>query len=114
MSAPQLAQEMAASLRSSKNELSSVNQQLAHLQRQEKLAQVTTKELESYPTEKVWRSCGKTFILQDKRRYLDDLSHDEGVLKEQRKNLEIKQNYLNTSVEKTMDNLRELMKKSQT
>ncbi|CAI1506883.1 hypothetical protein SEUBUCD646_0J00410 [Saccharomyces eubayanus] len=106
----QIAQEMTASLRNSRTQLDMVNQQLAYLDRQEKLAELTKKELESYPTDKLWRSCGKSFILQEKAKYVNDLSHDENVLLEQRKTLKIKQNYLETSVEKTIENLKAMMK----
>ena len=106
----QIAQEMTVSLRNARTQLDMVNQQLAYLDRQEKLAELTKKELESYPTDKEWRSCGKSFILQDKSKYVNDLSHDETVLLDQRKTLKIKKNYLETTVEKTIDNLKALMK----
>ncbi|QHS74085.1 prefolding complex chaperone subunit [Saccharomyces paradoxus] len=106
----QIAQEMTVSLRNARTQLDMVNQQLAYLDRQEKLAELTKKELESYPTDKVWRSCGKSFILQEKSKYVSDLSHDETVLLDQRKTLKIKKNYLETTVEKTIDNLKALMK----
>lgn len=111
MSTQQLVQEMTSSLRISQGQLDSVNQQLAHIRRQEQLAQITAKELSSYPTNEVWRSCGKTFILQGKDKYMKDLSHDESILKDQKKNLEIKQDYLQTSVEKTVQNLKEVLQK---
>lgn len=108
----QLVQELATNLRTSKIQLQTVNQQLDHLERQSKLADVTTRELDSYPTDKVWRSCGKTFILQDKGKYISDLKHDEGVLQEQVKTLKIKQNYLETTVDKTVDHLKKAIEKS--
>lgn len=107
----QLAQEMAASLRMNKNQLEIVNQQLFQLERQEKLAQTTVKELDSYPNSDVWRSCGRAFILQDKQDYVKDLNTDEQTIKEQVKALKIKKDYLETSVEKTVDGLKNLMKK---
>ncbi|CCC71964.1 hypothetical protein NCAS_0I02960 [Naumovozyma castellii] len=112
MSANKLAQEMATSLRTSKGQLDLVNQQLTHLSRQETIAQVTAKELESYPTSKVWRSCGKTFILQDKSDYISDLTHDEKLLQEQKKALEIKQKYLTTTVENTAESLKRLIQRN--
>lgn len=99
-------QELTTNLRSSKAQLQSVEQQLALLERQEKLAKVVTEELKSYGTDKVWRSCGKAFVLQDKSKYVNDLKHDETVVKEQTKTLEIRKNYLETTVEKIVDNLR--------
>ena len=104
-----IVQELTLNLRNSKFQLESVNQQLALLQRQEKLAEVTTKELDSYPNDKIWRSCGKTFILQDKSKYISDLNHDETVLKEQKKALDIKQKYLETTIEKTVDGLKAIL-----
>lgn len=111
MSGPGLAQEMATSLRMNKNQLEIVNQQLFQLERQEKLAETTVKELDSYPNADVWRSCGRAFILQDKKEYVKDLNADEDSIKEQVKALKIKKNYLETSVEKTVDGLKSLMKK---
>ncbi|AQZ13334.1 PFD1 (YJL179W) [Zygosaccharomyces parabailii] len=105
----QLAQELATNLRASKTQLNTVNQQLAHLERQEQLAKVTTQELESYPADRVWRGCGKAFVLQDKSKYIDDLSHDVGVVKEQTKALRIKKNYLETTIDKIVQNLKAMM-----
>ncbi|CCK69343.1 prefolding complex chaperone subunit KNAG_0C02320 [Huiozyma naganishii CBS 8797] len=112
MTTPQLMQEMTASLRSYKVQLDTVNQQLFHIERQDKLAAVTAKELNSYPTDHVWRSCGRAFILQEKDKYVADLSSGEAALKEQMKNLKIKQNYLETSVEKTVGNLKKVLGKN--
>lgn len=56
----QIAQEMTVSLRNARTQLDMVNQQLAYLDRQEKLAELTKKELESYPTDKVWRSTNES------------------------------------------------------
>ncbi|QLL30379.1 hypothetical protein HG536_0A01960 [Torulaspora globosa] len=106
MSATPFIQELTANLRASKAQLQSVEQQLGLLERQEKLAKLTTQELATYPTDKVWRSCGKAFILQEKSKYIDDLKHDQSVVQEQTKTLKIKKNYLETTVEKTVDNLK--------
>ncbi|CAB4254709.1 similar to Saccharomyces cerevisiae YJL179W PFD1 Subunit of heterohexameric prefoldin, which binds cytosolic chaperonin and transfers target proteins to it [Maudiozyma barnettii] len=111
MSQPNLIRDLTNSLRSYKTQLDSANQQLAHLEKQEKIAQLTAKELDSYPTEEVWRSCGRTFILQDKSKYMADLEHDEGIINDQKKNLTIKQKYLETSVEKVVDNLKQFVEK---
>lgn len=75
------------------------------------LAKVTTSELESYPTDQVWRSCGKAFVLQDKSKYVQDLKHDETLLKDQTKALRIKKNYLETTVEKLVMNLKASLEK---
>lgn len=107
----QLVQELATNLRASKAQLNSVNQQLALLERQEKLAKVTTKEIESYPIDKVWRGCGKAFVLQDKSKYIDDLGHDVSAVAEQTKALKIKQNYLETTIDKIVQNLKAMMEK---
>lgn len=106
MSTHPLLQELTTNLRSSKVQLQQVDQQLALLERQEKLARLVTEELKSYKTDQVWRSCGKAFVLQDKSKYVEDLRHDEDVVKEQSKALEIRKNYLETTVEKIVDNLR--------
>lgn len=109
MSTPQIVEEMTNSLRTNKLQLDSVNQQLFHLERQDKLATITEQELNSYPVEKVWRSCGKAFILQEKSEYLNDLHVDEQLLKDQLNNLKIRQNYLETSVQNTVDNLKKAL-----
>lgn len=107
----QLAQELATNLRSSQAQLNTVNQQLLMLERQEKLAQVTNKELDSYPVGKVWRGIGKAFVLQEKSKYAKDLNHDVGIVEDQTKALKIKQHYLETTVEKIIENLKPLMEK---
>lgn len=109
MSVPPVVEEMTNSLRTNRLQLDSVNQQLFHLERQDKLAKLTEQELNTYPVENVWRSCGKAFILQDKSEYLDDLHQDEKLLKDQLKNLKIRQNYLETSVQTTVDNLKKVI-----
>lgn len=111
MSQPNLIHDLTNSLRSYKTQLDSANQQLAHLERQGKIAELTAKEISSYPTEEVWRSCGRTFILQDKSTYMTDLEHDENIIKDQKKNMTIKQKYLETSVEKVVDNLKQFIDK---
>lgn len=103
---------MAASLRTSKAQLEVVNSQLGQLDRQRKLAQLTAQELESYPVEKVWRSCGKAFVLQDRAQYTADLSSDEKLVEEQAKALKIKQNYLQTTVENTVESLRRVVQQT--
>lgn len=112
MSTPAIFNEMTNSLRSSKTQLEIVNQQLQQLERQDKIAQVTEKELEAYPVDKVWRSCGKAFILQEKGQYINDLHDDETALRDQMKNLKIKQNYLETSVEKTVASMKKVLEKN--
>ncbi|SCV00913.1 LAMI_0G08108g1_1 [Lachancea mirantina] len=102
-------QEMASSLRSSKAQLEVVNMQLSRLERQQKLASVTAKELESYPVENVWRSCGKMFMFQDKAKYVTELSQDEKSVEEQIKAMKIKQHYLQTTVDNTVESLRRVV-----
>ncbi|QLG75033.1 hypothetical protein HG535_0H03600 [Zygotorulaspora mrakii] len=111
MSVSPIIQELTSNLRSSKAQLNVVTQQLDRLERQDMLAKVTATELESYPVDKVWRSCGKAFILQDKSKYVDDLKHDEVIVKDQSKALLIKKNYLETTVEKIVMNLRAALAK---
>ena len=106
---PNIVQEMAAALRTTKAQLDMVTAQLAHLERQKLLAEVTSKELDSYPTDTVWRGCGKMFILQDKKTYSKDLSHDEQTVKDQIKALQIKKNYLQTTVDNTVESLRRVV-----
>ncbi|SCU97026.1 LADA_0H04016g1_1 [Lachancea dasiensis] len=107
-----IVQEMASSLRSSKAQLEVVNRQLAQLDRQKKLAQVTAKELETYPVGKVWRSCGKAFVLQDRSTYTKDLGSDEKLVEEQLKSLKIKQHYLQTTVDNTVESLRRVIEQT--
>ncbi|SCV03387.1 LANO_0G03840g1_1 [Lachancea nothofagi CBS 11611] len=110
--AQNIVQEMAASLRSSKAQLEVVNAQLLQLDRQKKLAQVTAKELDSYPVEQVWRSCGKAFVLQDRSKYTEDLGSDEKLVEEQLKSMKIKQNYLQTTVDNTVESIRRVIEQN--
>ncbi|AET41411.1 prefolding complex chaperone subunit Ecym_8120 [Eremothecium cymbalariae DBVPG len=99
-------QEIAAGLRSNKAQLELVITQLNQLQRQKLLAQVTAKELSSYPVGDVWRSCGKMFITQDKQEYTEQLTKQEKTINDQIKALMIKKNYIETTLNNAMDVLR--------
>lgn len=104
-----IVREMANALRSSRAQLDMTVAQLDQLERQKKLAEVTIKELGGYDNEKVWRSCGRMFLQQPKSSYVNDLTHDESVLKEQMKNLEQKRHYLQTTVDNTVESLRRVV-----
>ncbi|QGN13847.1 prefoldin subunit 1 [Kluyveromyces marxianus] len=104
-----IVREMANSLRNSRSQLAMTLAQLEQVQRQKKIAELTEKELTSYDNEKVWRSCGKMFIQQEKQSYTGDLKHDEKLLEEQVKALEQKRHYLQTTVDNTVESLRRVM-----
>ena len=104
-----IVKEMANPLRNSRSQLDMTLTQLEQLQRQRKIAEVTGKELNNYENDKVWRSCGKMFLQEDKSSYISDLSHDEKLLDEQIKTLEQKRHYLQTTVDNTVESLRRVI-----
>lgn len=105
-------QEIFNTLRDTNLQLGIVKKQLSELERQKQLAQVTSQELVSYPVDKVWKSCGKTFLLQDKQIYVNDLSHNIRAIDEQVKNLEIKKNYLQTTADNATAHIKNALEKA--
>ncbi|CDO91813.1 unnamed protein product [Kluyveromyces dobzhanskii CBS 2104] len=111
MSAPpqDIVKEMSNSLRNTRSQLDMTVVQLTQLQRQKKIAELTDDELGNYQNEKVWRSCGRMFINQDKQAYTVDLHRDEKELEEQIKALEQKRHYLEITMENTVESLRRVL-----
>ncbi|AGO12219.1 AaceriAEL139Wp [[Ashbya] aceris (nom. inval.)] len=106
-----LIQEIAAGLRNSKGQLEMVMAQLTQLQRQKQLAQVTAKELGSYPVDQVWRSCGKMFLVESKTDYTQQLDADAKTIEEQIKALEVKKHYLETTVQNSIEALKKAVQR---
>ncbi|CCH63110.1 hypothetical protein TBLA_0J01120 [Henningerozyma blattae CBS 6284] len=104
----QLSNEIVNTLRTSQQQLVTVKAQIQQLERQDRIAQLTKQELNSYDNKNVWRSCGRAFVLQKKESYIEDLSKDESTVKEQIKALNIKKDYLETTIEKSVDGLKKL------
>lgn len=120
MSQPPI-QEMVSFLRNSRTQLSFVDQQLTQLKQQELVLKNTIEEVNSLPLSdasddsgstkgKVWRSCGRGFVLQDKKVYLKDLKQNNDTLNEHMRALSIKKEYLTTTIEKTVENMKKHMK----
>ncbi|AMD20345.1 HDL399Wp [Eremothecium sinecaudum] len=100
-----LIQEIAAGVRSAKAELDLVVAHLNQMQSRKELAQITSKELASYPVDDIWRSCGKMFMLQKKDTYTEELKKDETAIDGQISALKVKKHYLETTAHNAMEAL---------
>lgn len=109
--------EMDNQLNKSRAELTMCNLQIDRVNTNLNLIQLTTKSLtklcDTESNEKVWQGIGKAFVAKDVSKYLKDISKDEKEFLESKKNLETKQNYLETTLEKTIDNMTQLVGKPQ-
>ncbi|KAL6453895.1 PFD1 Prefoldin subunit 1 [Candida maltosa Xu316] len=105
--------EMDNQLNKSRAELSMVNLQLDRTETNLKIINTTRAKLNNIcaPTDKVWQGCGKAFIANDVKTYISDLDKDEKEYKDTKKNLEIKQNYLTTTLEKTVESMTKIVGK---
>lgn len=99
-------------IQKNQSELSVVNAQLSSKQTTSRIIAATKQELQAGShNDTVWEGCGKIFIAQPIDEYLKRLDKDEETLVDQTKALKIKENYLVTSIEKTVDSLNTLIQK---
>lgn len=59
--------------------------------------------------EKVWQGIGKCFVQNGSKSYLEEIEKDEKYFKEQKDGLLKKHNYLETTLEKTADNMTQIV-----
>lgn len=101
--------EMDNQLNGSRAELSMCNLQMDRINVNMNIIQQTDKALHNLcdieKNEKVWKGVGKCFLQEDVGDYLNDMSADEKKFKESKTNLEKKKHYLETTIEKTVDNM---------
>lgn len=99
--------EMDNQLNKSRAELSMVNLQLDRTNTNLKIIETTKTKLNDIcqPSERVWQGCGKAFIAKDVKTYLSDLDKDQKDYQDTKKNLTIKKDYLQTTLEKTIEGM---------
>lgn len=105
--------EMDNQLNSSRAELTMCNLQIDRVDTNLNLIQLTSKSLKSLcntsENEAVWQGIGKAFVKNDVNTYLKDMSKDEKEFQDNKENLKKKQNYLETTLEKTLENMTQVV-----
>ncbi|AOW25915.1 prefoldin subunit 1 [Candida albicans L26] len=101
--------EMDNQLNKSQAELSMVNLQLDRAMTNLTIIDTTKTKLNkicnTQSNEKVWQGCGKAFIGTNVNNYLNQLDKDTKEYQDSKKNLIIKQNYLQTTLQKTVEGM---------
>lgn len=111
----QLLIEMDNQLNKTQAELSMCNLQLDRVTTNLSLIKSTSSSLNNLcdvsGREKVYQGVGKAFIQKDVKTYLDEIKEDEKGFLDNKKNLELKKNYLDTTLEKTVENMKQIVGK---
>ena len=119
--------EMDNQLNKSQSELSMINLQLDRINHNLKIIDTTKNKLNNIiigdnndnngdnnhyqSNEKIWQSCGKAFISTNFKTYLNQLNKDNKDYQDIKKSLIIKQDYLKTTVEKTIEGMTNIVGK---
>lgn len=105
--------EMDNQLNVSRAELSMCNLQLDRVNTNLNLIQLTNKSLNKIcntkDNETVWQGIGKAFVKKDVNSYLKEMSQDEKEFNESKENLSKKKNYLETTLDKTLENMTQIV-----
>lgn len=105
--------EMDNQLNVSRAELSMCNLQLDRVNTNLNLIQLTNKSLNKVcntkDNEAVWQGIGKAFVKNDVNSYLKEMSLDEKEFNESKENLSKKKNYLETTLDKTLENMTQIV-----
>ncbi|CAH2350608.1 prefoldin subunit 1 [[Candida] railenensis] len=99
--------EMDNQLSRTKAELNMCNLQLSRVDTNLHLIQSTKLKLNGLcrDNEPVWQGVGKAFVKTDVNTYLKEVSVDEKEFIENKSSLEKKKHYLDTTLEKTIENM---------
>lgn len=105
--------EMDNQLSKSRAELSMVNLQMERVDTNLNMIKSTTGLLNKHcqPKENVWEGVGKAFVAIDVDDYKKKIQDDEKEFLDSKKSLNIKKNYLETTLEKTMDTMTQIVGK---
>lgn len=105
--------EMDNQLNVSRAELSMCNLQLDRVNTNLNLIQLTNKSLNKVcntkNNEAVWQGIGKAFVKNDVNSYLKEMAQDEKEFNESKENLSKKKNYLETTLDKTLENMTQIV-----
>ncbi|KAF3990407.1 hypothetical protein FT663_02148 [Candidozyma haemuli var. vulneris] len=102
--------EMDNQLNKSRAELNMCNVQLERVNTNVKIIDSTTGKLKKLtnPGDNVWQGVGKAFVMRDVDSYVDKIGKDKKEFLETQDSLKKKQNYLETTLEKTIDNMAQI------
>ncbi|KAG7879998.1 hypothetical protein KL905_001491 [Ogataea polymorpha] len=100
---------MDTQLKEKKEELSITNLSLSRLAQQNKVLELQIQEITNSGNTTVWESCGKTFLTTKSEDYISKLKQQINDNKDSINSLGKKQNYLETTVKTTYDNMRQLL-----
>lgn len=105
--------EMDNQLNKSRAELSMCNVQLDRVDTNLKIIDATTKRLTKLtsPGDHVWKGVGRAFIQNDAGEYIAEIGNDKKEFLETQKLLKTKKHYLETTLEKTIANMTEIVGK---
>lgn len=105
--------EMDNQLNKSRAELSMCNVQMDRVDTNIKIIDSTTSKLNKLttPGETVWQGVGKAFLLTNVDTYKTKIGKDKENFKETQSSLDKKKHYLETTLEKTIDNMTEIVGK---
>ncbi|KAI3404938.2 hypothetical protein KGF56_002267 [Candida oxycetoniae] len=103
--------EMDNQLNKSRAELSMVSLQLDRVNTNLNVISSTRSRLNllNKPDETVWQGIGKAFVAKTTESYIKELEEDEKEYKDTERSLKIKENYLNTTLEKTLDGMTKII-----
>lgn len=108
-----LLMEMDNQLNKSKAELNMCNMQLERVNTNINMINGTNKSLTAVcntkDNETVWKGIGKAFIQTDVNDYLKEITKDKTEFLDSKKSLETKKHYLETTLEKTVDNMTKIV-----
>lgn len=105
--------EMDNQLNKSRAELNMCNLQLERVDANLKIIESTTSRLNKLtsPGDKVWKGIGKAFVQNDVSEYLVKIGEDKKQFAETEKLLKTKKHYLEANLEKTIQNMTEIVGK---
>lgn len=108
-----LLMEMDNQLNKSRAELTMCNVQLERIDTNVRIIDATTSRLTKLtkPHEHVWKGIGRAFVQNDVSEYLETIGKDKKEFLETQKLLKTKQHYLETTLEKTIASMTEIVGK---
>lgn len=100
-------------LNKSRAELSMCNVQMDRVDTNLSIIDSTTRKLSGLtsPGENVWQGVGKAFLMTNVDSYKAKMAADKKEFQETRSSLDKKKHYLETTLEKTIDNMTEIVGK---
>lgn len=102
---------MDAQLKKNSQDLELVTVQIQRKNQSAKIADISLRELQENGSNRdlVWEGVGKMFLSSNIKDYEERLEADKKEIKDQLKNMEIKRNYLQTSVENTAKSMQRIL-----